>query len=394
MTAPSLSWTRWATFTVFFANGFGFGAWAAAIPPLKIALGLSAASLSFALLATAVGAVFMMQVCNVLTQRLGGTGRATRLSSLVFAPVLALPMMAPNLALLIVAAAMLGAASGFMDVAMNAHAATVERQWGTPIMSSFHAGFSIGGLAGTGFGALMLAAGTPTTWLMVPTALIVLALVVGAGRYLGTGDDHRAASGGTTLRIPELRLLGLAAIALFCFLIEGAMADWSGLYLTTIGVSTASAASGYGAFSATMVAGRLLGDRVVKAFGRSHVVTFGALIAAMGLMLAVAIPHMAAVVIGFALVGMGLSNVIPSLFSASARLGTTAAAGIAAASTAGYAGLLAGPPLIGAVAAHWNLRAGVAVMAVAAIAAVVISLRSGAMGGRVDKADRLAAGDH
>jgi MFS family permease len=382
MTITELRWTRWATFTLFFANGFGFGAWASAIPPLKIALGLSAASLSIALLAMAAGAVFMMQVCGSLTQHLGGTGRATRLASLVFAPVLMLPAMSPNLAMLIVAAALLGATSGLMDVAMNAHATVVEEQWRTPIMSSFHAGFSIGGLAGTGFGALLLAYGTPTRWLMVPTAMIVAILVLGAAPHLGTGENRHA--GGTAMQLPERRLIGLAAIALFCFLMEGAMADWSGLYLTTVGVSTASAAAGYGAFSSTMVLGRLLGDRIVKAFGRSHVVTVGALVAAMGLMLAVAIPHLVAIVIGFALVGAGLSNVVPSLFSASARLGKNAASGIAAAATAGYAGLLTGPPLIGAVAAHSSLRAGMAVLAAVAFLAVIISLRSRVIGGGED----------
>ena len=264
MTITQLRWTRWATFMLFFANGFGFGAWASAIPPLKIALGLSAASLSFALLAMAAGAVFMMQVCGSLTQRLGGTGRATRWASFVFAPVLMLPAMSPNLAVLIVAAALLGATSGLMDVAMNAHASVVEEQWRAPIMSSFHAGFSIGGLAGTGFGALLLAVGVPTHWLMVPTAFIVMILVLCASPHLGVGENRRA--GGTALQLPERRLLGLAAIVLFCFLIEGAMGDWSGLYLISAGVSTARAAAGYAAFSLTMILGRLLGDRIVQAF--------------------------------------------------------------------------------------------------------------------------------
>lgn len=388
MAISELRRSRWATFTLFLANGFGFGAWASAIPPLKIALGLSAGSLSYALLAMAAGAVFMMQVCGSLTQRLGGTGRATRWASLAFAPVLMLPAMSPNLASLIAAAALLGATSGLMDVAMNAHASVVEQQWRTPIMSSFHAGFSIGGLAGTGFGALLLAFGTPVHFLMVPTALIVGILVLGVSPHLGVGENRRA--GGTALELPERRLIGLAAIALFCLLLEGAMADWSGLYLTTTGVSTAGAAAGYGAFSSTMVLGRLLGDRVVKAVGRSHVVTFGALVAAAGLILAVALPQMVAIVIGFALVGAGLSNVVPSLFSASARLGKTAASGIAAAATAGYAGLLAGPPLIGAVSAHSSLRVGMAVLAAAALCTVVISLRIPAIGGGEDDALPIA----
>lgn len=374
-----LRWARWATFAAYFANGFGLGGWASSIPPLKSSLGLSPTSLSYALLAVAVGAGVMMQFCGVLTDRLGGTGRTTRIGGFLYTAALVFLTLAPNLPCLILATTILGAVSSLMDVAMNAHAATIERQWGKPIMSSFHAGWSIGCLAGTGFGGLLIAAGLPTWAFMLPPAGLVLLLLLFFAPRLGPGEVHMAPPAGASLRLPERRLLGLAVMALFCFLIEGAMADWSGLYLTSIGASLASATTGYAAYSLTMVTGRLLGDRVVHALGRVRVVTFGALLAAMGLALAVVLPHMASVVVGFALVGIGLSNVIPSLFSASARLGRTAAAGIAETSTAGYVGLLSGPPVIGAIASQWSLRFGVAVMAVAAVAAALISFRSRAL---------------
>jgi MFS family permease len=176
-------------------------------------------------------------------------------------------------------------------------------------------------------------------------------------------------------RMPEKRLVGLALIVTFWFLVEGAMADWGGIYLTTIGETPARAAAGYGAFSALMVAGRVLGDRIVRRFGRPAVISAGAAMAALGLVLATAVPTLIMIVAGFAMVGAGLSNVVPCVFSASAALGSTPAAGIATTSTAGYAGLLAGPPLIGAVAAHWGMRSGMGVIALAATAAVAISLR-------------------
>ena len=379
MITGELRWARWATFAMFFANGFGLGGWASSIPPLRNSLGLSPTSLSVALLAVAVGAATMMQFCSALTYRLGGTGRATRIAGFAYLCALPLLTLSPDLPCLIAAATLLGASSSLMDVAMNSHAATVERRWAKPIMSSFHAGWSIGCLAGSGFGAVMIAAGLATWSLMLPTAAVVLLVLLICSPHLGPGDIQGGTASGAWLRLPELRLAGLAAMALLCFLVEGAMADWSGLYLTTIGVSLAAATSGYAAFSLTMVVGRLLGDRAVHAFGRARVVTWGALIAAAGLALAVAVPRLSTVVTGFALVGIGLSNVVPSLFSASARLGRTAAAGIAETSTAGYVGLLSGPPLIGAVASHWGLRSGVAVMALAAFAAALISLRSRAL---------------
>jgi MFS family permease len=365
---------RWATFALFAANGIGFGAWATAIAPMKAALSLTAASLSYALLAAAVSGVVAMQPSGVLIKRLGGTGRTARLAGLGFALSLALLTLAPNLAVLILAAMLMGATSSVMDVAINAHASYVERHWGAAIMSSFHAGFSLGGLLGTGFGALLLSLGTPTPLLLLPVAVVVLLIVLVAAPHLGVGDRHRN-SGGVLFRLPEKRLIAPALILLLCFLIEGAMADWSGIYLTTTGQTAARAAAGYGAFSAMMVTGRIFGDVVVRRFGRKLIVGAGTVLAAAGLVLATAVPDFYAIVSGFALVGAGLSNVVPCVFSTAALRASSPAAGIAEVATAGYGGLLAGPPLIGAVAAHWGMRTGIATIMLAALAATAISLR-------------------
>lgn len=364
---------RWATFTVFLSNGFGFGAWAAAIPPLKSLLGLSAAHLSWALLAIAIGAAVMMQFAGAIVQMVRGTGRATHLSALIYAVVIALPPMAPNIWVLMSATFLFGCINGLEDVAMNAHAATVEQQWKKPIMSSFHAGFSLGGLLGTGFGALTIHLGVPTHLLTLPAAVLILIANVWAGRHLGNGDVRRLKRS-ISVQLPEKKLLAVAFIAMCCFLIEGAMADWSGVYLTTIGIGAAAAAMGYGAFSATMVIGRLFGDLVVRRLGRIRVVSGGAFLAAVGLLLAVIFPHMVTILAGFALVGIGLANVVPSVFSISAKIGASPATAIASVSTAGYGGMLSGPPLIGAIAAGWSLRGGIAVMACCAALAVVFAL--------------------
>jgi MFS family permease len=365
---------RWSTLSVFFVNGFGIGAWAAAIPPLKVSLALSDAELSLALLAFAAGALVCMPLSGALTPRLGGTGWTTRLAGLAFALLLALPMLAVGLPTLMVATFLVGASNGVMDVAMNAHASTVERQWGAAIMSSFHAAYSIGGIAGAGFGAALLAIPIPTHWLLVPVSAVGLAIMLVAAPRLGAGD--RGGPSGVALRIPERTLIGLAAVALFCMLVEGAMIDWSAVYLTTVGASAAAATCGFVAFSSTMVLGRLLGDRIVRAYGGQNVIATGALIAAGGLTLAATIPQVAAIAVGFALVGLGLSNVVPSLFSASARRGSSPATGIAATATAGYAGMLAGPPLIGAIATGWSLRVGIAAMAGLVLVAAIVSASS------------------
>lgn len=371
---PSLATARWATFAIFVANGFGYGAWATSIPSLKTMLSLSAAELSWALLAMSIGGVIAMQPASRIIQKLGGTGRTTALTGYFYAAVVALPLLAPNLVTLIVACAFVGGSICVMDVAMNAHATRIEADWGSAINSSFHAGFSLGGLLGTGFGAMMLALHVPTHFLMLPVAAIVLATIAVAGRHLGAGDNEKREQG-AIFRLPEKSIALLAVVLTLCFMSEGAMADWSGIYLGSIGEAPARAAAGYAAFSATMVIGRLCGDLVVRRLGRPLVIGAGCALAACGLILATVLPHFYAVVVGFAFVGAGLSNVVPCVFSTAAARASSPAAGIAEVSTAGFGGFLTGPPLIGAIAAKYGMRSGIGVIATAATLAALFSLR-------------------
>jgi MFS family permease len=364
---------RLSTFAVFVANGFGMGVWATVIAPIKQTLSLSAAELSYALLVMSIGGVIAMQPASRLVQAVGGTGNAIRITGVLFALALILPPLSPNLFTLALCGALLGASVCLMDVSMNAHATKTERDWGAPINSSFHAGWSLGGLLGTGFGALLLTLRVPTHLLTLPTAAIVLIAVLLMGPYLGPGDTERHEPR-PIFRLPERRILGLALVLTLCFMAEGAMADWSAIYLTTLGESTARAAAGYAAFSALMVVGRVFGDFIVQRLGRTWVIGGGCAIAATGLIAATAAPYFAVVVIGFALVGAGLSNVVPCVFSTAAQRASSPAAGISEVSTAGFGGFLGGPPLIGAVASHFGMRAGIGVIAAAASLAAVLAL--------------------
>ena len=377
MRGATLFSARWGTFAVFFANGFGFGAWATAIAPLKAMLSLSAAQLSYALLAMSIGGVIAMQPASRIVQRLGGTGRATGLTGIVYAIALTLPALSPNLYGLIAAAALLGGSICLMDVSMNSHATNTEKLWGSAINSSFHAGWSLGGLAGTGFGALLLTLHVPPHFLMLPTAALVLVIVLAASPFLGPGDTEKHEPR-PIFRLPERAIAGLAAVLTLCFMAEGAMADWSGIYLTTLGETPARATSGYAAFSALMVVGRMTGDFVVRRFGRALVIGAGCALAALGLIAATAFPYFLVVVAGFALVGGGLSNVVPCVFSTAAARASSPAAGISEVSTAGFGGFLCGPPLIGSVASRFGMRAGIGVIAVAASLAALLALRPNA----------------
>lgn len=370
MLERTATWRERASVTaVFLLLGVGAGAWAAAIPSFKARLALSDGSLALALFAYAAGAVIAMLLATALAGKFG-TAKATRIAALLFAIALAPPAFAGSLAALAGATFVLGLATGLLDVTMNAHASGVEGRWGAAIMSSFHAGFSAGGLAGAMLGATLARFGAPG--MLGAAAAVALALLAWA--WPGLRDGRVAPPAPVALARPVRAALPLCVIAALFFVCEGAMADWTGVYLTeVVRAPQALAAIGYAAFSAAMVAGRLVGDGAVRAQGRARVVGGGAALAAVGLALAVTVPNVAPSSIGFALVGLGLSNGVPAVFSAAAGLTAAPAVGVAMAATAGYAGFLGGPVAVGAVAEAYGLRVAIAVLIALAAAAALMA---------------------
>ena len=372
----SAAWSeRGAVVAIFLANGIGIGAWAACIPALKARLALSDGALGFVLFAFAVGAVLLMQFAARLTRRVG-PAKATRAAALLFGVALPLPAFAPDLATLVVAAFAMGAANGLLDVTMNGYASGVERRWGAAIMSSFHAAWSAGGLIGAALGGALLVFGATWTLGVAAALVVALAALVWGGLHEGDASPQTME---THIAPPVGALLPLCVAALLCMGCEGAMGDWAGVYLMEMAhASQAMAPIGFAAFSATMIVGRLVGDNAVRAWGRARVLRWGAALAAAGLALAVVDPRLAPATLGFALVGAGLSNVVPTLFSAAAGLASVPAAGVAMVATAGYAGLLSGPVVIGAIAEAASLRLGIAflILCVGVAAVAARSLRT------------------
>jgi MFS family permease len=365
---------RLATLGIFVANGMGIGCWAAAIPRVKADLALSDATLSVALLAFAAGAIIAMPLMGLFSHRLR-SGPASVIAGLGFAAVLAALGFARSLETLSAATLLAGATHGAADVAMNANASDLERRWGRPIMSSFHAGFSLGGAAGAVLGGWLGELGT--VWGLLGPALLASLLVAVAAPFLA---HEGGGFGGAAFTAPSRRLLPLAALAFVSMSTEGAVGDWSGTYLARSGVAPSAAVGAYAAFSLLMVTGRIVGDRIVAAAGTRATVGLGALIAAAGLAISAASPGLMGGVVGFALVGAGLANVVPVIFSVAGRTGPSSAVGIASAATSGYAGLLIGPVIIGAVASAANLRSAIVMLAaVALIAAAFASSRAGGL---------------
>jgi MFS family permease len=348
----------------FFVNGALLGTWVSRIPAVQVRLGLSEGELGLVLLGLAAGVLVALSLAGGLVGRFGS--RAVTVTGAV-ALCLILPLLALTtqpLALWIGLFAF-GAALSSMDVAMNAQAVAVEQRANKPLMSSFHASFSIGGLFGALLGAGIIAISAGTLAHFIFAAVLFLVIILLAARHFLIVSGEKS-DGGSLFRLPPRALWALGFIA-FCTAIgEGSMADWSGVYLTqVIGTTAAFAALGFAAFSLAMTIGRLLGDWLVTRFDSVKIVRFGGLITTLGLLAAIFTSQPIVVLIGFAAVGAGLANIIPLAFSTAGNFpNISSSAGIAGVATIGYAGFLAGPPLIGLVAEATSLRIALLLVAV------------------------------
>jgi MFS family permease len=363
---------RAAVTSLFLAHGFLFGTWVARIPAVQEELELGEGELGVALLFVTLGAVLAMPVAGWIVARRGSraTARQTVVAYAALLPALAL---APSLVLLALALLLFGAAAGALDIAMNAHGVEVERRYERPILSSFHAGWSFGGLVGAGVGALAAWAGVG---LLAHFAAV--AVVVGASGFLVSaallpaGAD-RPESPPRLVRPPR-KLVALALLAFCGLFAEGVAADWSAVYLAgPLDAGAGLAALGFAAFSVAMAGFRLLGDTLTTRWGPVALMRRGALLAGGGLAAALLIGDPAAALAGFACMGAGLAAVVPVAFRAAGSLpGVPAGAGIAALTTVGYTAFLVGPPVIGFAAevVGLPLALGIVVVLLGALAAL------------------------
>jgi MFS family permease len=341
---------------VFFLNGAGFAAWAARIPAVRDRLELTEASLGLALAMIAVGSLVAMPLSGWLSAR-WGSRRTTRIALSGFALALPLLALAPSYLALVGAALVAGAFMGSLDVAMNAHGVAVERHYPRPILSAFHAAFSLGALVGAAASAGIVALDVDVRVHLAAAGVLVLALGVPATRRLLPAGADRGETGAPVFVRPPRALWALGLIAFAGLLAEGAATDWSALYVTdALESSAVLGALTFAFFQITMTVGRLVGDRVTAAVGPVALLRGGGLIAAVGLAGALVVAEPVAAFVGFACLGAGLAVVVPVVFrAASEQPGLAPGPGLAAVSTMGYLGFLAGPPLIGALASATSL---------------------------------------
>jgi MFS family permease len=348
---------------IFLMSGIAMASWAPMVPFAKARLNLGDAELGLVLLAFGGGSMVSMPLIGWLAHRCGNAmviGVAGML--LCFAlPVLAL---VPTTLALAVGLLYFGAALGAVDVAMNAHAVEVERRDERPLMSGFHGLFSVGGLIGAAGMSALLASGLPLLGCALLTSGGLAIVIVSQQRHLLRGVDAIAGNS-VAFQLPRGSVLFVGVLCFISFLAEGSMLDWSALLLRDFrGYSGASAGFGYAAFSVAMAMGRLTGDRVITRLGSVWAVRAGAVLAALGFLMATLMPWHATALLGFALVGLGASNLVPVMFSAAGRFpNASPALSIAAVTTFGYAGLLLGPALIGFMAHGTSLPTALAAVA-------------------------------
>lgn len=342
-----------ATRLAFLAAGFGMAAWAPLVPHAKARIGADDAVLGLVLLCLGIGSLLAMPTTGWI-----GARRGSR--PMILAGGVALALLLPCLTLgtsavgLAVALLGFGAALGTLDVAMNIHAVEVEHGADRPLMSGFHAMFSLGGFAGSGATTALLALGAPPT-----TAALAAAGVVAAAILLARPDLLSPRGEPTPFVAPHGIVLVLALLGAVTFLVEGALLDWSALLLVDRGLAdTARAGFGYMIFSIAMTIGRLTGDRIVARWGDRRVMIGGGLATVAGFAVLLAASHAAVAALGLVAIGLGAANVVPVLFRLAGRQKVMPVGlAVAALTTTGYAGILAGPAAIGFLAQAIGLPA-------------------------------------
>ena len=360
------SQARWAVAVIFFLHGLVWGSWVPHIPLAKERLDVGTGVFGLALLAMAGGAILAMPIAGGLINRYG-SARMTVVSTVLFAVALFLPAAAPTLLLFILAAIAYGATIGSMDVSMNAHGLAVEHALKFPVMSFFHGGFSIGGMVGALVGAALLIYLPPLVHIALASGLCLIGILWAGTRLLPSAVDQGLSGEGFAW--PTRATIWLGLLCFLTLMAEGSVIDWAAIMLRqrfTLEANTA--ALGYGLFSAGMAFSRFTGDWLRLKFGAVSLVRISALLTAIGMVGAISVSEPAFAIAAFAIAGIGLGNIAPVLFAGGGRLEPDAPGrGIAAVTTLGYTGFLAGPPLIGFTAELTGLPLALGLTVIAAL---------------------------
>jgi fucose permease len=351
--AFSTARAHWAARFLFFCTGFLFATWGVHIPTVKDHYGLGVGAIGGLILAAGLGSILGLTQAGWLIVR-HGARRVAWWGGLMSAVAIALLLHMPGSVPLWLLLGVYGAASGLLDVAMNADASELERAEGRPLMSGFHGMFSLGGMVGAGLGGWLIQAQVGADTHLLGVAVFSIALIFWSVRQMVTSPPVASGSAAARQRFawPRGRLALLGLLGCLGFIVEGAIYDWSVLFMQAERAAPQqTAALAYASFSAAMALTRFGGDRMRARWSSLALLRGGALLAGAALLLVLLSTSVWLALVGFALVGVGLANIVPVLFSAAAQVpGVAPAHGISSVASVGYFGFMVGPSIIGFVA--------------------------------------------
>jgi MFS family permease len=368
---------RIAVKIAFFLNGFIYANWVSRIPRIQEQYDADNGTIGIVLLSMSLGAVAAMPFTGWAIIK-NGSRRITVFSVIGYCLFVPLIPFLGNITSLIVLYLVIGIVTGMLDVAMNAQAVMVEQQYKKPIMTSFHAFFSIGMALGAWCGALFADLNADLSIHFISIVIVSLIAAVWVSRNLiHDKPDKSIVQEGPLFRFPNQALISIGIIAFCCMMGEGAMADWTVNYMENVAnASKTIAPIALSGFAMAMTLGRIFGDKVRSRYGDSKLIVFGGIISSAGLILSLVFPSPYISITGFFLVGLGLSTIVPITYSiAGNEKGLPSGVGLAMVTTVGYSGFLFGPPIIGFIADVYSLRIGLALVLILFILMTVLGLQ-------------------
>ncbi|HEY0679048.1 MAG TPA: MFS transporter [Chitinophagaceae bacterium] len=364
---------RIAVGTLFFLQGLCFASWASRIPTIQQSLNLSEGTLGLILFALPVGSMFALPLSGWLVTRFGSKTVVT--NALIFYVILlALLGLAQNITQIIAVLVLFGAAGNIANIAMNTQAVGVEAKYGRNIMASLHGLWSLAGFTAAGIGTYMIGRNIiPFNHFIIIAATILLALAI-VFHYLLPNEERKPTVQKLFVK-PDKSLFTLGILAFCCMICEGAMFDWSGIYFKkVVHAQNAWIGAGYTAFMCTMAAGRFIGDWVASQLGTIKTIRVSGILIATGLAISLIFPYLIPAITGFFLVGLGVSSVVPLVYSEAGKSKKMSpGVALAAVSSIGFLGFLIGPPVIGIIAGLSSLRVSFIIIAVMGLSVAMVA---------------------
>ncbi|WP_212006159.1 MFS transporter [Chitinophaga sp. HK235] len=364
---------RIAVSVFFFISGLGYSTWASRIPSIQQQLHLNEAQLGLVLLALPIGLMLTMPVTGKLLGSFSSR-KIMVIGALIFNLVLSVPGFTNSLWQLALTLFCFGSARNLMNLSMNAQAVQVQHQYSKSIMTTFHGIWSIAGSTGAGIGYLMVSMNVAPSWHMLIVSVLLLAFTLYYGPKTYPDQPIPQTTRKPAFSLPDKSLLRFSFICFACMATENTMYDWSSIYFHKVAGGTPIAATAtFMLYMAAMTTGRFVGDRLVARLGIRNILFYSGWLILIGLLLAIFLPHPVITTIGFMCTGMGVSCIVPLVFSLAGKSKTTnSGQTLASISTIGYLGFLVVPPLVGFVAQATSLRVSFGIMAICGLLIVLM----------------------